>query len=215
MSSLGSKSKFQLGRFAALGIFFGAALLTARPALAGSCGSGSGGGGNGQAGRGFAVQTALGGRLLALSALGAAAPAATPTAAPAAADVSSGFQWNLLLGYKLCRVLLGLNLDLLVTSPVGVKTVATSFLVAPEVQVAIAQSTDRRAELIGMLRFGAGRQGSNVQLGGALAPGVRFWLHPHIALSTQVGLAADVILYKKGQSFYLSMFGTLGVLGSF
>ena len=172
------------------------------------------------------VSAGLGGRLAALPVLttppspmtmmGMTTPTTTPTSSATAADTSAGPKWNLFLGYKLCRVVVGLNLDLLVYSPVGSSNTVTSFLLAPEVQVALARSRDSRAELLGMLSVGLGQAAGFFQLGGTVAPGVRYWVHRHIALSTLLGLQAGITLQgKAGQTVLLSLLGTAGVLGAF
>lgn len=92
----------------------------------------------------------------------------------------------------------------------------TSFLLAPEVQVALARSRDTRAELLGMLSIRLGQAAGIFQLGGTVAPGVRCWVHRHIALSTLLGLQAGITLQgKAGQTVLLSLLGTAGVLGAF
>lgn len=183
-------------------------------------------GGAGQVGKGFVVSAGLGGRLAALPVLttppspmtmmGMTTPTTTPTSSATAADTSAGPKWNLFLGYKLCRVVVGLNLDLLVYSPVGSSNTVTSFLLAPEVQVALARSRDSRAELLGMVNIGLGQTAGFFQIGGTLAPGVRYWVHRHIALSTLLGLQASLTVQgKAGQTVLLSLLGTAGVLGAF
>lgn len=182
-------------------------------------------GGPGQLGQGFVAYTGLGGRLA-----GLAAPSAPPAqmmmpammmptttaATTATADFGAGPQWNLLLGYKLCRVVIGLNLDLLVYSPTGSSNTSTSFSLSPEVQVALARSSDLRAELLGVLNVGLGQTLGFFHLGGFIAPGVRYWLHRHIALSSQLGLSAGVTLQgKAGQTVLLNLQGTAGILGGF
>jgi hypothetical protein len=159
-------------------------------------------GGTGQAGHGIALQTSLGGRLLTV-------------AAADAASFTSGPQWNVLVGYKFCRVLIGLSLDLSVESPAGTSTTTTSFLLAPEVQFAMARSADHRAELIGAISIGVGTVGGNGHVAARLGPGVRYWVHPHIALSTLVGLSGDIVMLGKNQAALVSLFGTVGVLGAF
>ncbi len=184
-------------------------------------------GGAGQVGNGFVLSVGLGGRLAALpvpttppsqtmTMMGMTTPTATTTTSATAIDSSAGPKWNLFLGYKLCRVVVGLSLDLLVYSPVGSSSTVTSFLLAPEVQVALARSRDSRAELLGMLSVGLGQAAGFFQLGGTVAPGVRYWVHRHIALSTLLGLQAGITLQgKAGQTVLLSLLGTAGVLGAF
>lgn len=162
----------------------------------------SGCGSPGQTGYGFVVQTNMGGRLLAVAAADADA-------------FGSGLQWNLMLGYKICRVVVGVGIDVAVESPAGTSKTNTAFILEPEVQIAMARSADRRAELLGVIGLGLGSAGGNLRVNGKLAPGVRYWVHRHIALNTLVGFSGDLVYVGKNQAALLSLFGTVGVLGAF
>lgn len=197
----------------------GAALTTPIP---GEVPTTAGCGGLGQVGQGFVAFTGLGGRLASV-ALPAASSMQTMTGmmttptlpSTPAVDTGAGPRWNLMLGYKLCRIVVGLNLDLLIYSPTGSSSTAVSFSVAPEVQIALARSRDYRAELIGALSVGLGQAMGSFQLSGTVAPGLRYWVHRHIALSTLLGLGTAVTLQGKGATVLLNLQGTAGVLGAF
>lgn len=169
----------------------------------------------GQVGRGFALQTGVGGRLLTLADPSAAAAAATMMTAGATGDFSAGLGWNLFAGYKICRVTVGLGLDLAVSSPAGSKNVTTQVLVTPEAQFALLRSADGRAELLGVINVGLGEVAGNFRIGGLIAPGMRYWLHRHIAVTSRVGVAGDLVVHNKGQGALLSLAGSVGVLGAF
>jgi hypothetical protein len=172
----------------------------------------SGCGGSGQVGQGFLAYTGLGGRLASLP---MPTTTATATMPATATDSGAGPQWSLLVGYKLCRVVVGLNFDLLIYSPTGSSKTLTSFSVAPEVQVALARSRDYRAELIGALNVGLGQLQGAFQISGMVAPGLRYWVHRHIALTTLLGLGTGVTLQGKGATVLLNLQGSAGVLGAF
>lgn len=228
-----------LGRPRRLAAWLGGALLFVAPALQaqepetptmpalsapppGEVPATAGCSGTGQVGQGFVAFTGLGGRLASV-AIPAAAPMQTmtgmmtvpTTTSTTATDVGAGPRWNLMLGYKLCRVVIGLNLDLLLYSPSGSSSTAVSFNIAPEVQISLARSRDARAELIGALSVGLGQAMGSFQLGGTVAPGLRYWVHRHIALSTLLGLGTSVTLQGKGATVLLNLQGTAGVLGAF
>ena len=160
-------------------------------------------GGTEQVSRGFVVQSGVGGRL---------ATVATATSP----DPGAGVQWNLLLGYKICRFTVGVNLDVLVSSPAGSSNATTSVQVAPELQVALAQSGDHRAQLLGVLRLGLGSTGGFLRMAAMLGPGVRYWLHRHIAVHSLVGLDGSLILQDKaGTTALLAVVGNVGAQGAF
>ncbi len=165
---------------------------------------GTGGcGGAEQVSRGFVIQSGLGGRL-------------STVATTASPDPGAGLQWNLLLGYKICRFTIGVNLDLLVFSPAGSPNATTSVQVAPEAQVALAQSSDHKAQLVGVLRLGLGSSGGFLRLGAMLGPGLRYWLHRHIAVHSIVGLDGSLTLQDKaGTTAMLAVAGNIGAQGAF
>ena len=67
-----------------------------------------------------------------------------------------------------------------------------------------------------MLSVGLGQAAGFFQLGGTVAPGVRYWVHRHIALSTLLGLQAGITLQgKAGQTVLLSLLGTAGCSARF
>jgi hypothetical protein len=48
-----------------------------------------------------------------------------------------------------------------------------------------------------------------------VAPGLRYWVHRHIALSTLLGLGTGVTLPAKGATVLMNLQGSAGVLGAF
>lgn len=123
------------------------------------------------------------------------------------------------LGYKIDRVIIGATFDFSrfgsssetddgMGNTISVDQASYSFLVGPEVQVAILRSPDQRAELIGGAALMLGtvdtvtttsidpnpppaspNDPTNILLRWRLAPGVRFWMHPHIAFNGLVGFS--------------------------
>lgn len=167
------------------------------PLATGGCGGAE------QVSRGFVIQSGLGGRL---------ATVATATSP----DPGAGLQWNLLVGYKICRFTVGVNLDVLVSSPAGSPNATTSVQVAPELQAALAQSSDHKAQLLGVLRLGLGSTGGFLRLAAMLGPGLRYWLHRHIALHSIVGLDGSLILQDRaGTTALLAVVGNVGLQGAF
>lgn len=123
------------------------------------------------------------------------------------------------LGYKIDRVIIGATFDFTrfgassetddgMGNTITVDQASYSFLVGPDLQVAILRSPDQRAELIGGAALMIGtvdtvtttsidpnpppsspNDPTNILLRWRLAPGVRYWMHPHIAFNALVGFS--------------------------
>jgi hypothetical protein len=123
------------------------------------------------------------------------------------------------LGYKIDRVVIGATFDFTrfgassetddgMGNTISVDQASYSFLVGPDLQVAILRSPDQRAELIGGAALMLGTVDSvtttsidpnpppsspndptNILLRWRVAPGVRYWMHPHIAFNGLVGFS--------------------------
>ena len=194
----------------------------------------------GQKERGFAVSLGLTTRYNVVN----------PDAATAQADLSVG--GGLFAGYKLDRLVIGLGFDIghvdsTTTFVSGSSTATgkrgdTSFLIGPAAQFAILRSQDRRIELIGSAQIEFGRtvtttgqspaipvsyspdvNASNFHIAYQLAPGLRYWAHPQLAVTVITGLAGDDFLYTQNEPSGLrgdvvntvSLFGSIGALGVF
>lgn len=160
---------------------------------------------------GFALQTSL---------------VVTPLMLDGAVDGFPSFEGGLSFGYKYDRFVFGVGFDFTnwsesedftVTDPstgnpvTGERTRRMySFIVAPELQVAIARSKDLRAELFGSVSVGLGTWDSvtttdpdpnplptpvddelRLRVRWRAAPGVRYWVHPHVAMSLVTGISGN------------------------
>lgn len=129
------------------------------------------------------------------------------------------FSGAISLGYKIDRVIIGGTFDFSrfgssstvddgMGNQIDVDQTVYSFLVGPELQVAILRSADQRAELIagGTLMLGtfdsfsttsvdpnpppaSPDEPTDILMRWRLAPGVRYWMHPNIAFTGLVGLS--------------------------
>jgi hypothetical protein len=126
--------------------------------------------------------------------------------------------------------------------PLGSATTTTSgsdsnFLIGPEFQFALLRSPDSRVELIADLSLHFGHEfqtvsvspppppnntptDSNFLLSYAIAPGVRFWAHPHLALQAVAGFGGDAFFdlpvnndptNNHSEHGIFASFGALGV----
>ncbi len=156
---------------------------------------------------------------------------------------TGGLSGSLLLGYKMGRILLGIGCEynnLTVSVPTAnVATSSSNFLVIPTLQVVLIRSPDQRVELVGSFRLGLGRPvgtGASssfissvssttmvvtpLSLKYEIAPGVRFWAHPHLAVSALAGFSGEYYLFlsrisdrsSRGEN---SMAASLEVMGVF
>ena len=167
------------------------------------------------------------------------------------------FEGGLSFGYKYDRFVFGVGFDFSnwsetedfrVTDPstgnevLGERTTTSySFIVAPELQVALARSADRRAELFGVVSVGLGTWDSvttvdpdinpqpvplddvlRLRVRWRLAPGVRYWVHPHVAMSLVTGISGNYRIISpdsstdNGETLGLTaLYTQIGVLGVF
>jgi hypothetical protein len=93
-----------------------------------------------------------------------------------------------------------------------------SFTISPELQVALARTADRKAELFGALGVGLGTWDSEtvvddpnypdptptsntdvlkLRVRWRAAPGVRYWVHPHIGVALSTGLSGNHIISDR------------------
>ncbi len=149
----------------------------------------------GQVKRGFAFEGHLGTQLVAI------------TGVTNLGSFAGGF----LLGYKIDRLIVGLGFDIArVASATRMNNnsthdASTALYVTPGVRVAIVRSPDKRVELFGQVDIGLGGQieeerpeptgnqpnVTRFRLFYNLGPGVRFWAHPHFAVSAVTGVHGD------------------------
>ena len=154
-----------------------------------------------QAGRGFVMSAAFGIQPLVIPVLSAGSNDQSITAV-----TSTGIAGQLAIGYKFGRAILslGLNLGSVFDKRSLDSLASTSFMVVPGLQVALVRSRDQRAELIGVMRFGAGATiPSNSSLTGSkpdtllfyeLAPGARYWMHTQFAMQFTAGFAGQLLM---------------------
>lgn len=129
---------------------------------------------------------------------------------------------GLTFGYKFNRVVFGVGFDFTdlsstrtsdiydpntgqVTGTEEVTSSTYTFVVYPELQVALAQSADKRAELLGNFSIGVGSWGTrlsnddtpfsgdntNIRVRWRVGPAVRYWVHPQIAMSLATGITGN------------------------
>lgn len=132
---------------------------------------------------------------------------------------SRGFQANLLAGYKIGRVVVGLGVNLSGSASDGPGALLVKLSVAPGVRVALWQSPDGKLDLGGQADLGVGHtfgdagDGWDATLGlptgaslltddlfafGDLGPVARYWVHPQLALVSTVLLRADWSRFRSG-----------------
>ncbi len=192
----------------------------------------------GQTESGFALEATLGARYGIFASGGGASIYGT------------GLQTGLFGGYKSGRIVVGLGLEFSnstssTAAMQGTQTVTTTtsdsnFLIGPEVQAALLRTSDGRVELIGdfSLHFGHEFQStsvsppptvtvnvatdSNFLLSYAVAPGVRFWAHPHLAIQALAGFGGDAYFDlpvnndpASGNHSEHGIFASFGMLGVF
>lgn len=113
----------------------------------------------------------------------------------------SGLKGGIFGGYKLGRFIFGLGFELeryaAGTSVMGTSTssATTVFQFVPGVSVAILRSADKRVELFGQADFGFGttvvdneQNVDHFHFSYDVGPGVRYWVHPQLALGALAGL---------------------------
>lgn len=156
---------------------------------------------------------------------------------------------GLMAGYKSGRLLLGLGLEFSNTTSnvtmgkgalqISATTSDSSFLIGPDFEAAIVRTADGRVELLGhvSLHFGhqshtvsttpslggsSGSTPSNFLLSYALAPGLRYWLHPHLAVQAVTGFGGQAYFDMPvngnpatGNNSQHGIFTSFGLLGVF
>jgi len=192
----------------------------------------------GQADSGFALEASLGARF-----------GVVATGGGATVDGTT-LQTGLFGGYKFGRLVLGLGLEFanvtsstaatVVNQTITTTTSDSSFLIGPELQAALLRTADGRVELIGDLSLHFGHQfhsvsisptpavtnntptDSNFLLSYAVAPGVRYWAHPHLALQALAGFGGQAYFDlpvnnnpANGNNSQHGIFSSFGLLGVF
>jgi len=167
------------------------------------------------------------------------------------------FEGGLTFGYKFDRVMIGVGFDfsnwsdnntVMDVDPstgnpitVDVTRKTYSFVVYPELQVALARSADHRAELLGSFSVGLGTWDSEttrdpdpspnptnpldedlrLRVRWRVAPGVRYWVHPHVGMSLVTGIAGNHMITEPndgegGESLGLTgLYTQIGLVGVF
>jgi hypothetical protein len=195
-----------------------------------------------QAESGFALEASIGARFYMLNTGGTGATGLPNVALP---------QVGLMAGYKTGRIVLGLGLEFanntasqamtipLTNTVVSQTTSDSSFLIGPEFQAALLRSADNRVELIADVALHFGHQfhevttspattgttaatDSNFLLSYAVAPGVRFWAHPHLALQAVTGFGGQAFFDlpvnnnpANGNNSQHGIFTSFGAMGVF
>jgi hypothetical protein len=154
-------------------------------------------------------------------------------------------QGGFFLGYKISRVIIGLGFDIARvaqgSSFAGMtpSSADTAILFTPGIQVAIVRTADQRVEMFGELNVGFGHSfheespdpgfpqpdSTNFRLQYQVGPGVRFWAHPHFAVSGAAGVQGDFAFFwsdngpgtttVKTSTGVTSIFASLQLLGVF
>lgn len=163
----------------------------------------------------------------------------------------ASLEGGLTFGYKTGRLMIGVGFDFTNVGqtstqesfdpdtgmPTGTEQVTRntySFVVYPEIQVAIAQSTDKRAELVGGFSLGVGTWGqrrsndtstndddTDIRLRWRVGPGVRYWVHPQIGMSVTTGVTGNHMLHYETSSerdesiAFTNLYAQIGLLGVF
>lgn len=189
--------------------------------------------------RGFALLCNFSARLFMIAADGSNTPS------------QSALQGGIFAGYKIDRWVVGLGFDLssFDTETIysdGRNTARglvsnTGFVFAPGTQVAILRSSDQRIELLGAAQLGLGtivarnyqdpalppelqveNNQSTFYLQYRLAPGLRFWALPQLALNLLTGISGDHLFTflnnpsgnqttQRGTTAFFLNFGAMGV----
>ena len=114
---------------------------------------------------------------------------------------------------------LGLGLSNTTSSGSGSSTRFTVFQVTPGIQVVLARSADRKVELPFTFQVGLGSAvasgGGDLPLvvGYRIAPGVRYWAHPQLALQLLAGFSGTWLI-QLGQGGSTGVNGVSGSLGA-
>lgn len=160
----------------------------------------------------------------------------------------SGIEGGLSAGYKTGRLMIGLGFDFtsfnqtapntIVDPDTGetrtflVSTTNYSFVIYPELQIALLQSSDQRVELLGTVSLGLGSFGTSVEPSPGddditrfrvrfrVGPGIRYWVRPQLAASLTSGLYDNYMLISppsgSGTSTAtLGLYSQIGLVGTF
>jgi hypothetical protein len=153
---------------------------------------------------GFVLFTELGATFNLFSTLGAA----SNNAAPASASPSGGLGF----GFKSGSFVFTMGLDLanVTSSGSGFNSDfrATVFQFTPGVQYALLRSPDGRVELPLCVQMGLGTYVTSGGNGGSkpfilsyrIAPGARYWVHPHLALQLLAGYSGTAVFDTSSPS---------------
>ena len=133
--------------------------------------------------------------------------------------------------FKFDRFIIGLGVDGSRFSTAS--STVTSLLFLPGVQVSILRSADKRAEFFAQLDLGYGAlffdssvgripNSGGSQIRFQLAPGLRLWIHPQLAVNVVAGLREDAIRTSFGaggggssSTELTGVFGALQFVGLF
>lgn len=101
-------------------------------------------------------------------------------------------------GYRTGCLMLGVGLEIgsAARSSGGSSESGTSLLIVPGIRVGLARTADSRVELFGQLDLGLGHwfasgTSSNFHFTYQVGPGVRYWVHPHLAIGVVALLRGD------------------------
>lgn len=163
----------------------------------------------------------------------------------------SSLEGGMTFGYKFGRGMIGIGFDYTnfgqtetreifdpnTGMPTGTEEASVdvySYVIYPQFQIAMAQSADRRAELIADMSVGVGSWGtrnsldttpnndeSRIRLRWRVGPGVRYWVHPQVGVSMTAGITGNHMLFSGATASQdnsvsaSSLFGQFGLLGVF
>lgn len=136
---------------------------------------------------------------------------------------SQALRGGLLIGYKFGRVMAHLGLEYVGVDQItgsGSRYGAVTFWLG--VTGALWRSADQRVELIGSVRLGPGVSfsigtGSNnptALVGYELTPGLRYYLHPSVALQAQAGLGGQYFVTTGAGSNSIGVHSLAASLGT-
>lgn len=158
----------------------------------------------------------------------------------------STLRGTLMLGYKAGPLLVGVGFELISLTDsessdgADFSVSSTSLAIVPGIRFAFARSADHRAELFGALDLGIGtmwesRSGSVCDMDPSvcesdqsvtryvygIGPGVRYWMHPQVALVVTSGIRGDILSVSRDGSdrtdtvHILGFSASIGLLGLF
>jgi hypothetical protein len=135
---------------------------------------------------------------------------------------------GLFAGYKIDRIVIGLGFDFFGywAGTGGGSSNDVAFLVTPGIRAALVRSSDGRVELTGQADLGFGHTfvsgaagTSNFEVRVDAGPGLRYWVHPQLAVTALGGVDVDYGISTAGGTTstetLISVFGSLAFLGVF